>query len=303
MSVTPIRDDQAMIDTTTPAVAKLEPIDGAKPADDDTRLWGVTTILKSIGSNEGLIHWAAQETAKAAIKSARTVGTMVEEQGEDEAIKWLADSRYRTTKGARSAAELGTAVHGACEDYALTGTRPDVDDEVRPFLDQFDSWAQRFQPVYHAAEMTVYHPDLGYAGTLDAILEVDGFVALTDYKTSRKSVDARGKVTSPYPDVGLQLVAYKNAQGAAAWRPRRFEKWRRRYYLLGPAEREAMVPVPQVDGALCIHITPDHCDAYPVRVDDEVWLTFQYALEIAHWDNEVARTVIGDPLVPPTPRS
>src|SRR5690606_2430853 len=146
-----------------------------------------------------------------------------------------------------------------------TGRRPDVDDEVRPFLDQFDRWLQRFSPVYRATEVTVYHPDLGYAGTLDALLSIgdhgspaipgtDAVEFIGDYKSTRNVEDSRGQPTKPYPEqVALQLAAYRWAKYAAVWRPRRHERFRRRYYLLSPAERAMAQPVPRVDTGLVIH--------------------------------------------------
>ena len=209
-------------------------LDGQKPADDDERHWSVTTIIGCL-DKPALLYWAAEQTAVAAVNSARTLEARVEEEGVDTVVKWLRDARFRRDRTRRTAAELGTEVHAACEAYALTGQRPDVDAEVQPFLDQFDRWAQEFQPVYQAAEVTVYSPSYGYAGTCDAFLTVGGVRCIVDYKSSRKSFDNRGNPTTPYPEVALQLAAYRHAELAAVWRPRRMEQYRRRYYLLGAA--------------------------------------------------------------------
>lgn len=196
-------------------------LDGQKPADDDERHWSVTTIIGCLKA-EGLLYWTAEEAAKAAVNSAASLQARIEEEGREAVIKWLRDARFRRAKGERTAAELGTEVHAACEAYALTGQRPDVDAEVQPFLDQFDRWAQEFQPVYQAAEVTVYSPSYGYAGTCDAFLTVGGVRCIVDYKSSRKSFDNRGNPTTPYPEVALQLAAYRHAEmaavgGPAAW--------------------------------------------------------------------------------------
>lgn len=272
-------------------------LDGQKPADDDERHWSVTTILGCLKA-EGLLYWTAEEAAKAAVNSAASLQARIEEEGREAVIKWLRDARFRRAKGERTAAELGTEVHAACEAYALTGQRPDVDAEVQPFLDQFDRWAQEFQPVYQAAEVTVYSPSYGYAGTCDAFLTVGGVRCIVDYKSSRKSFDNRGNPTTPYPEVALQLAAYRHAEMAAVWRPRRMEQYRRRYYLLGQAEREMAVPVPEVDTGLVIHITPDHCDAYPVECGPDIFESFLFVQEAARWQFQTSKTVIGRPLEP-----
>ena len=272
-------------------------LDGPTPADDDERHWSVTTILGCLKA-EGLLYWTAEEAAKAAVNSAASLQARIEEEGREAVIKWLRDARFRRAKGERTAAELGTEVHAACEAYALTGQRPDVDAEVQPFLDQFDRWAQEFQPVYQAAEVTVYSPSYGYAGTCDAFLTLGGVRCIVDYKSSRKSFDNRGNPTTPYPEVALQLAAYRHAEMAAVWRPRRMEQYRRRYYLLGAAEREMAVPVPEVDTGLVIHITPDHCDAYPVECGPDIFEAFLFVQEAARWQFQTSKTVIGRPLEP-----
>ena len=272
-------------------------LDGQKPADDDERHWSVTTIIGCL-DKPALLYWAAEQTAVAAVNSARTLEARVEEEGVDTVVKWLRDARFRRDRTQRTAAELGTEVHAACESYALTGQRPDVDAEVQPFLDQFDRWAQEFQPVYQAAEVTVYSPSYGYAGTCDAFLTVGGVRCIVDYKSSRKSFDNRGNPTTPYPEVALQLAAYRHAELAAVWRPRRMEQYRRRYYLLGQAEREMAVPVPEVDTGLVIHITPDHCDAYPVECGPDIFEAFLFVQEAARWQFQTSKTVIGRPLEP-----
>lgn len=282
-------------------------IENATKAEGDLELWSVTTIIGAL-AKEGLVYWSAEEAAIAAVNQQATWRGMLEDddpacQHRDAAscpaIKWLRDARHRKPKGMRSAADLGTAVHEAAEKYALTGTRPDVDDEVRPFLDRFDEWLQRFSPTYHATEVAVYHPELGYAGTLDAILEIDGVRYIGDYKSTRKVLDGRDKPTKPYPEqVGLQLAAYRWAKYAAVWRPRRIEHFRRRYYLLGPDEQAMAEPVPEVDTGLVIHITPEACEAFPIVCDESVFESYLAVQDAARWVFGTSRHVMGEPLVP-----
>lgn len=274
----------------------LEDVTVRKMDPDDLRMWSITTIL-GVLDKPALIYWSAEETAKAAVNIAKSLPDRIAEDGEETVVKWLRDARFRQTPGFRTAAQLGTDVHAALEELALTGRMPEVDDEVRPFLDQFDKWAQKWQPEFLAAEMTVYSPTYGYAGTSDGIMKIAGQTVYFDYKTTRKSVDSQGKRTGPYPEVGLQIAAARFAEFAATWRPRRYEQFRRRYYLLGAAERETAIPVPESDGGIVIHITPEHCDAYPVRCDRSIYESFLYILEVARYQFEQSKTIIGAPLV------
>lgn len=295
-----------------------EAVEVATPDDEDLTLWSVTTII-GVLDKPALLYWAAEQTANAAIDSTATWQAMEQDEGRDAAVKWLRDARFRRPKARLSDAALGSVTHKMCETYALTGRKPDkdfatelivaeggpqVDVEselivVGNNLNQFDGWLQRFTPSYQATEVCVYCPEFGYAGQADAFLTIDGVRFIVDYKSSRNPRNASGYAKKPYPEqVGLQLAAYRNADYAAVWRPRRFEKMRRRYYLLGPGERELAVPVPEVDTGLVIQITPESCEAYPIRCDTEVHEAFLYCLEAFRWMQETSKTVMSDPLMP-----
>jgi hypothetical protein len=274
---------------------------------DDKRFYSVTTILKSVGSDEGLIYWSADETAKAAVNSRKTVEALLEDEGPAAAIAWLREARFRGAKGERSATSLGSAVHACAEYYVVTGQRPPmgmrlgdklgvVDDEVQPYIDCFEMFLDKFQPEFTAAEVTVYNTTYGYAGTADGWANVQGVPVILDYKTSKKSEDTKGRRKKPRPEVALQLSAYAAADFAAVWRARRMEKYSSRYYLLNEQERALAAPVPETQGGLVVFLTDKHCDVYPVEVGQDTFEQFLYCIESARWDNEVSRKVLGAPL-------
>lgn len=289
---------------TEPLELGQTPLEIKKPAEADRRFWSATTILNVL-DKPALLYWSAEQTAKCAVTQETTWRAMVEDSGEEAAVKWLRDARFRRLKNELTDAEFGSGVHDLCESYALTGERPEVDrakflndtEAAAKCLDQFDTWLNTFQPEYQATEVTVYSPKYGYAGTSDAFLTLQGFRAITDYKSSKKSWDAKGKPTGLYPEIGLQLAAYRWAELAAVWRPRVNEVYRRRYYLLSAAEQALAVPVPEVDGGIGIKITPDHCTAFPVRCDEQIHEAFLFCLELARHQFEVAKTIIGEPLI------
>lgn len=293
----------------------LEPMELTGPASDDLILWSVTTILDVL-DKKGLTYWAAGMTADAAIDNLKTWQAMLEEQGRDETWRWLRNAMNRRPKNKLGSADLGTVQHKVCETYALTGQRPgedfiadqiirkggdfvDVEAEaavIQSMTNHFDEWLQRFRPSYQATEVCVYSPTYGYAGQTDGFCTIENTRFIVDYKTSREPYDGQGKPKGPYPEVGLQLSAYRNAEFAAVWRPRRFEQRFRRYYALSPAERELAVPVPEVDTGLVIYLTPEACTAYPVRCDEDIHQYFLFCLEVARWVNEESKTVLGEPL-------
>lgn len=301
-----------------------EPVDVKTKDEGDLTLWSVTTIIGCL-DKPALLYWAAEQTATAAINQCKTWQAMLEEQGEPETVKWLRDARFRSGKNALSAAALGTVVHAACEEYALSGVRPSVErlcelvrgenpklpmpavrgeaDSARQMVDSFDQFLQDFQPEYIATEVTVYSPTFGYAGTADGFAVIDGMPVILDYKTSRESYDKDGKPKGPYPEVALQLAAYRYAEAAAVWRPRRYEQFRRRYYLLSTDEQAMSVPPPAVDGGVVIHLSPQRYGVYPVRCDESVHEQFLFVLEAARWHFQTSKDAVGAEMAPPAPRA
>ena len=79
-------------------------LDGQKPADDDQRMWSVTTIIGAL-DKPALLYWAAEQTAICAVDQLATVQAMVSDGDRADVIKWLRDARFRRPKGERTAAE------------------------------------------------------------------------------------------------------------------------------------------------------------------------------------------------------
>jgi hypothetical protein len=300
---------------TTLELPRIGEVVECKAEPGDRTLYSVTTII-SVLDKPALIPWAVNETAERTVANLATVQQRLDE-GVDEAVAYVAGLRWKTDGRLRDT-ELGTLAHQFFDQWAITGQRPEVVPELHPqhaqtgavlhaddlfalrsMLDQFDRhWLQAFCPSYEATEVVVYHPDYEYAGQADGFVTVDGKRLILDYKTSRKTWTRAGKKRGPYPEVGLQLAAYRHATHAAVWRARRYTNRSRRYYLLNDAEREMALPVPEVDDGLALYVTPHSCDAYPVRCDREMHEAFLFCQEMARWQFNVANHVVGNPLVP-----
>ncbi len=305
--------------STAPVTALgQEAIEVPRADPGDMRMWSVTTII-GVLDKPAITYWACEAAAKAAVASADVLSARIAAEGPGNVIKWLRDARFRPNRYQLSDTGLGKVVHAACESYALTGQRP-ADGElallvrlqggdhfesegvvaevavVNTMLDRFDEWLQQFQPVYTATEVVVYNLTYGYAGQADAYMILAGRAVIADYKTTRNPRDSQGRPKTPYPEAGLQLGAYRYAERAAIWRPRR-TPGSQREYLLSEAERDIAVPAPEVDGGVVIHITPERCQAFPVRCDTRVWETFLYVQEASRWVFDLSKDVIGDALV------
>lgn len=99
------------------------------------------------------------------------------------------------------AAERGTAVHNAIENYALFGIE-DIEPEYEGYFNAYKDWLTDMNPKTLGTECRVYHKFLRYAGTADMPVEIDGKNILIDFKTSA-SVN---KMLT-----GVQLEAYSKA--------------------------------------------------------------------------------------------
>ena len=99
------------------------------------------------------------------------------------------------------AAQKGTEVHNACENYAAFGVE-DIRPEHRGYLDAFIRWCEKYKPEFLGTEVRVYHKILRYAGTADLLCKVNGATTLIDLKTT---------VTLHRMLCGIQLEGYDRA--------------------------------------------------------------------------------------------
>jgi hypothetical protein len=256
------------------------------------RYWSVTTILSAL-PKDALKFWAAKQVAAFAVDRAATWYTMER----DEAVDWLSREPLRYT-GKR--ADYGTAVHAAAEAWAVKKPmRGNFSDEERAAAGQFLRFAELLQPRFVATEATVYSRAQKYAGTLDAIVEIEidrllavwapnvipwqpkdgaSFVRLIiDLKTGGDVEEGRGV----YPEAALQLAAYARAE-----------------FLALPNGGEA--PIPELDGAAVLHLNAGGWRLVPAdALNPAVFKAFLFTREVFRWIEETSKTVLGIALDPP----
>lgn len=225
------------------------------PNRPDVLYLSVTNAL-SVINKPALVGWAARTVAEEAmanlpslIRNSRSPAKRAE------AIDRLRGRPYAKRD---AAADLGSRIHAAAEDHALEKPGA-VDDDVRPFLEQYVRFRDDFQPEYEASEATVAHHDLLYAGTLDAIVVIGGRRLMVDYKTS-----STRPVDSIYDEYLCQLAAYRYAQ--SLWLPDGSEE-----------------PVPQVDGCAVLNIRANDYALIEVDADEAAFEAFQAAIALSRW--------------------
>lgn len=174
----------------------------------------ITTVLKA-EAKDALVQWAVDQTAGFAVANAHKLLTMSEERG-FKMLRYLPkqvkniepgmDLNSYHTGVLNDASEMGSWTHewiqadveGSDLEYPDTDKAHDSHWEMVAEWDKFKS-EHDIKP--HFIEKTVWHEELGYAGTLDGVWEIDGKYCLMDIKTSR------GLYTSTW----MQLAALLNA--------------------------------------------------------------------------------------------
>ena len=146
----------------------------------------VTTIIGII-AKPALITWGARQAATVALNDpSLDINEVVS----------LAFSRKKE-KG-----DIGTTVHSITKAIAEgtfdTKTIDNIDEELRGYVKGYIDWYMTYKPRILYAETKIWSDELGLAGTLDAIWDINGEIYLTDTKTSKNI----------YKEVKIQLSAY-----------------------------------------------------------------------------------------------
>src|SRR5579871_2630875 len=153
------------------SVRETTPIGVFRPKAGDEEFLSVTTAVKML-ANEALATYGAQEVAKAAVRLAGSLPQRIHEEGPAEVARQLADKRYARSRKNRTGRQIGAEVHDGWHTYALHEAMEEVDDEINPYLVQLKRWHKRTGFRFLAAELTGFNLELGFAGTLDTLGEL-----------------------------------------------------------------------------------------------------------------------------------
>ncbi len=158
----------------------------------------VTTILNVI-SKPALMPWAVKMGAEW-FRDNRKDYLKGDIKLED-MIKGIKGA-YR--KKSQDALNIGEEVHAWCEQaikFKLgVGTMPSMPDNevVRESIENFRDWTKENDVKWLSSEEKIYNRKYKYAGTVDAIAEVNGVFGVIDFKTSKRL----------YDEYDLQVSAY-----------------------------------------------------------------------------------------------
>jgi hypothetical protein len=155
----------------------------------------VTTILSGTEGKPWLTGWSAGIAAEYAVDNLRDLAGLKQVLGRAEAVK-LAKREAERIRGIKR--DTGGYVHDVAEALVLWQASPEgrgtdlslpllpehlegayyddmpVEDVAEWMIEGYLNWVSDFAPQFLAAEMTVFHPGLRVAGTLDSIAELPG---------------------------------------------------------------------------------------------------------------------------------
>ncbi|MHB8511457.1 MAG: hypothetical protein ACYDCC_04700 [Actinomycetota bacterium] len=232
--------------------------------EEKTLISSTTAIQWGLGAPH-LHEWFARIGAEIMLDSLELLQTMDRAR----AMRHLASIPFKIRD---RAAESGTIVHAAIEAH-VEGKEQlfDLPPKQQRIVRNFHRFVLDWNPEFLLVETTVYAPDYGYAGTLDAIIRAEGLgTIIVDYKTGRHlQVEA-----------ALQQASYRYAQ----------------FYLDEHGDKHS---IPAVDGAALLHITEQGYELVPVAAGKREWEEFLGCLQTARWRTGVGERAIGKALIPP----
>lgn len=137
-----------------------------------------------------------------------SVTTLLEAYPKDAAFyQWLKNNGQDSDELRDKAAERGSNVHAMTEAYDNGQEVTLLTEDGRPgwkisewaMFERYVEFSQRFRPTIHMTEQNYVSADLGFAGTIDRVMTIEGKRLLVDIKTSG----------SIWPAYWLQLAAYR----------------------------------------------------------------------------------------------
>jgi hypothetical protein len=205
----------------------------------------VTSVIAMIAKPK-LTGWAARTAAQYAVDN-------WEELSQVSPAQRVAQIRTAHEDSASKAAQTGNAVHEVIDKWSK-GEPADAPKDVSSYVRSFISFMLEYQPRFLATEVTVWSRQHAYAGTADAVVELDGKIVLLDAKTGKRV----------YPEVGLQLSALRHAE-----------------FIITELGEE--LPMPPIEAMAALHIRPRSWKLIPVEQDNSNWSSFLAAREIWDW--------------------
>lgn len=250
------------------------------PGFEHLSLGSVTNIV-NIKNKPAIAPWAAKLAAERAMRHESEWHAIQTEEGDEAARKWISRAS-KDEMDYKSA--IGSAVHLACEVYPeppdpmmlwgiLGGLPGDCDahlERVMAHVAQLERFVSDYDVRFIEQERTVLNPDDGWAGTLDAVVEIP------DEKGALRRYVLDYKTGSVYPDsTCLQLAAYRHAT----------------YAVHGNTSKPF---THEIDGGIVVQLKPKSYKVWWLRCDGDVYRRFLAARDLWLWATSEHKGAAGD---------
>ena len=250
---------------TQPKIETVE-INGKRhyihPLNKKIKVPSVTSVLDMLPSHY-LRIWNSKVTAQAAIDDFDYVSELIASGKSHKAIEWL---KAAATRELNKAADMGDRVHNTLEEIITTG-KWDVDPEVEPYIQGFYEFCERFEPEWMFVEHSIFSISHLYAGSFDAIAKINKKNYMIDFKTTRSGISSK---------VAMQLAAYARAD----------------VMFIDGQEH----PLPEIHAGAALWLRPDKWAFQPLRIDEDIFLTFLSLRRIFEWESRQSKTAILSPV-------
>lgn len=172
----------------------------------------VTSILSVIGK-PALLNWAAKVEREMVVQVSSQLYEDMHSKPKMTAVNWkltlntMLGKAKAASKELAKAGEIGSQVHALVE-WTLTGElgldagpAPAITAAAQSAFSAWQKWRETVHLKPVMIEQTVWSRKHGFAGTLDLLAEVNGELAVVDWKTGK----------AVYSEAHLQNAAYRHA--------------------------------------------------------------------------------------------
>jgi len=161
----------------------------------------ITGLQDSLGGSDGLMNWGiglGMDEVERLLGNGR---------GGIE-INWPAirSAAFQAKNGPR---DLGIAIHVACDQFNRKQTL-DLTDKTAPYVAQYGLAVYREGITVLGSERYVVNTDIGFGGTYDSLVEIDGERGPLDVKSGKEKPSQRLQLT------GLSMGQYHGEAGTEA---------------------------------------------------------------------------------------
>lgn len=273
-------------------------------------LVSVTNVLSTGMGKPALVPWAAKIVAEYTwgLLPRMVAASLIKDCTATRVVDECGRCRPCLTKAAKrrviyvrdTAADLGSRVHDLAEAH-VTGQQvawQDGDEQAEPFVRQYERFLGDFGVDLGrdiiAAESSVAHPPMGYAGTLDLILRLpiagylaeSGVVPATGDERHPWLVDIKTSSTRPaasvYDSYALQLAALRHAK--EMWLP-----------------DDTTAPMIPVRGCAVLNLRQRTYELVPLPAGTPEMHAFQGALALTRWAHTTGAAITSGTHRPVTP--